>query len=73
MIPREGASLMANHRGNGRPARLETEPRSNTSAAHGRDAHAPWKIPAIATEMPPRGKDRIFLFPARIHALSWPE
>jgi hypothetical protein len=40
---------VANHRGNGRPARLETEPRSNTSAAHGRDAHAPWKIPAIAT------------------------
>jgi len=45
-----GASLkVANHRGNGRPARLETEPRSNTRAAHGRDAHAPWKIPAMAT------------------------
>jgi hypothetical protein len=44
-----GASLMAaNHRRNGRPARLETEPRSNASAAHGRDARAPWKIPAIA-------------------------
>jgi 2-oxoglutarate dehydrogenase E2 component (dihydrolipoamide succinyltransferase) len=45
-------SLIASHRGNGRPARLETEPRSNTSAAHGRDAHAPWKIPAMATFEP---------------------
>jgi membrane glycosyltransferase len=46
----EGAlPKVTNDRGNGRPARLETEARSNTSAAHGRDAHAPRKIPAIAT------------------------